>query len=120
LPLVSMTPVANLPLVSLTPVVHLDLQISLRIFEKIWNDPIIIFRGLGEGDSWKKPKAKISWHCHFKSLSKDLQGTGTPDSQVTDLTKRSFIWTDSQDPLKKASLMIRSHIGWHHMMLVVN
>jgi hypothetical protein len=41
----------NLPLVSLTPVVHLDLRISLRIFKKIQNDPTVIFRGLGEGDS---------------------------------------------------------------------
>ncbi len=41
----------NLPPVSLTPVVHLDLRISLRIFEKIQNDPYVIIRGLGEGDS---------------------------------------------------------------------
>ncbi len=41
----------NLPQVSLTPVVHLDLQISLRIFEKIRYDPNVIIRGLGEGDS---------------------------------------------------------------------
>ena len=51
LPPVSLTPVANLPPVSLTPVVHLDLQISPRIFEKIRNDPNVIIRGLGEGDS---------------------------------------------------------------------
>ncbi len=41
----------NLPPVSLTPVVHLDLRISPRIFEKIRNDPNVIIRGLGEGDS---------------------------------------------------------------------
>ncbi len=41
----------NLPPVSLTPVVHLDLQISTRIFKKIRNDPNVIIRGLGEGDS---------------------------------------------------------------------
>jgi hypothetical protein len=58
LPPVSLTPVANLPPVSLTPVVHLDLRISPQIFEKIWNDPNVIIRGLGEGDSWKKPEAK--------------------------------------------------------------
>ena len=40
----------NLPPVSLTPVVHLDLR-SLQIFEKIRNDPNVIIRGLGEGDS---------------------------------------------------------------------
>jgi hypothetical protein len=51
LPPVSLIPVANLPPVSLTPVVHLDLQISLQIFEKIRNDPNVIIRGLGEGDS---------------------------------------------------------------------
>jgi hypothetical protein len=45
----------NLPPVSLTLsltlVVHLDLRISPRIFEKIRNDPNVIIRGLGEGDS---------------------------------------------------------------------
>ncbi len=51
LPPVSLTSVANLPPVSLTPVVHLHLRISPRIFEKIQNDPNVIFRGLGEGDS---------------------------------------------------------------------
>jgi hypothetical protein len=29
------------------------LRISPRIFEKIQNDHIFIFRGLGEDDSWK-------------------------------------------------------------------
>jgi|LakMenE18May11ns_1017337.scaffolds.fasta_scaffold03185_1 hypothetical protein len=51
LPPVSLTPAANLPPVSLTPVVHLDLRISPRIFKKNRNDPNVIFRGLGEGDS---------------------------------------------------------------------
>ncbi len=51
LPPVSLTPVANLPPASLTPVVHLDLRISPRIFEKIRNDPTVIFRALGEGGS---------------------------------------------------------------------
>jgi hypothetical protein len=51
LPPGSLTPVANLPPVSLTPVVHLDLRIYQRIFEKIRNDPNVIIRGLGEGDS---------------------------------------------------------------------
>jgi hypothetical protein len=51
LPSVSLTPVANLPPVLLTPVVHLDLRISPRIFEKIRDDPKVIIRGLGEGDS---------------------------------------------------------------------
>jgi hypothetical protein len=36
---------------NLPPVVHLDLRISPQIFEKILNDPYVIFRGLGEGDS---------------------------------------------------------------------
>jgi hypothetical protein len=58
LPPVLLTPVANLPPVSLTLVVHLDLRISPRIFEKIRNDPNVIIRGLGEGDSLKKPEAK--------------------------------------------------------------
>jgi hypothetical protein len=37
--------------VSWIPVVHFDLSISLRIFEKIRNDPNVIFRGLWEDDS---------------------------------------------------------------------
>ncbi len=41
----------NLPLVLFTPVVHLDLRISPRIFEKNPNDPYVIIRGWGEGDS---------------------------------------------------------------------
>jgi hypothetical protein len=40
---------AILPPELLTPVVHL---------EKIWNNPYIIFRGLGEGASWEKPEVK--------------------------------------------------------------
>jgi hypothetical protein len=48
---VSLTPVANLPPVLLTPVVHLDLRISPRNFEKIRNDPNVIIRGFGKGDS---------------------------------------------------------------------
>ncbi len=43
----------NLPPVSTTPGVHLDLRISPRIFEKIWNDPNVIIRGLGE-KTWSK------------------------------------------------------------------
>jgi hypothetical protein len=37
---------------------HLDLQISPRILKKIWINPNVIFRGLGECDSWKKTEAK--------------------------------------------------------------
>ncbi len=48
----------HLPLVSLTPVANLELQISPRIFEKIQNDPNGIIRGLWETDSRKKPEAK--------------------------------------------------------------
>jgi hypothetical protein len=51
LPPVSLTSAANSPPVSLTPVVHLHLRISRRIFKKIQNNPIVIIRGLGEGDS---------------------------------------------------------------------
>ncbi len=47
----NLPPGANLPPVSLTPVVHLELRISPRMFEKIRNDPNVIIRGLGEGDS---------------------------------------------------------------------
>jgi hypothetical protein len=50
-PTVSLIPVANLSTVTLIPTVHLDLRISSQVFEKIQNDPIVIFRGLGEDDS---------------------------------------------------------------------
>jgi hypothetical protein len=53
------------PSVSLILVVHLDLPLSPQIFENIWNDPKVIFRGLGQDDSWKYLKQKISWHCPF-------------------------------------------------------
>ncbi len=39
---------------------HLDLRISPQIFEKIRNDPKVIFRGLGEDDSRKKTLSKKS------------------------------------------------------------
>jgi len=51
LPAVSLTPVANLIPVPLIPIVHLDLRKCLPIFQKIRNDPSVIFRGLGEDDS---------------------------------------------------------------------
>ncbi len=54
LPPLSLITVANFQLVLLIPVVYLDLRISLHILEKILNDSNIIFRGLGEDDSWKK------------------------------------------------------------------
>jgi hypothetical protein len=41
----------HLPLVSLTPVANLELRISPQIFEKIRKDPNGILRGLGETDS---------------------------------------------------------------------
>jgi hypothetical protein len=33
--------------------VHLDLRIYLRMLEQFWNDSYVIFRSLGEDDSWK-------------------------------------------------------------------
>ncbi len=56
----------HLPPVSLTPVANLEMRISPRIFEKIRNSPKVIIRGLGETDSRKNQKQKISWHCPFK------------------------------------------------------
>ncbi len=49
----------HLPLVSTTPVVHLELQISLQIFEKIWNGPNVILGGLGKLIHEKNQKSKI-------------------------------------------------------------
>ncbi len=57
---VSFTPVTNLPPVLTTPALQVAkfFRLSPQIFEKIWNDPHIIFNGLVEDDSWKKPEAK--------------------------------------------------------------
>ncbi len=57
---------AGLPPMSLIPVANLELRISPRIFEKNRNGPNGILRALGETDSWKNQKQKISWHCPFK------------------------------------------------------
>jgi hypothetical protein len=48
----------HLLLVSTTPVVRFELPISPQIFDKIWNSPNGILRGLGETDSWKKPEVE--------------------------------------------------------------
>ncbi len=45
---------------------HFDLQTSRWIFEEILNGPIVTYRVLGEEDSWKNLKQKISCHCPFK------------------------------------------------------
>jgi hypothetical protein len=50
--------VFHLPLVSLTPVANLELWISPQIFEKIWNGLNEIFWDGGENDSWKEPEEK--------------------------------------------------------------
>jgi hypothetical protein len=62
----SLTPVENLSLVLLIPVMHLELWKSPRILEKIWNDPIVIFRGWGKMIREKNLKQTILWHCPFK------------------------------------------------------
>ncbi len=49
----------NLLPVTLIPVMHLYLRISPWIFEKIQNDPNVIFGGLGEHGSWKKLKKNL-------------------------------------------------------------
>ncbi len=53
----------NLPRVLLIPVVHLDLKIFPQIFRKIWNDPNVIFMGLGEDDS------RRTWNKNLETLS---------------------------------------------------
>jgi hypothetical protein len=60
---------ANLPLELLAPVVHLDLRISPRIFVRIQNGTFEIITSLGEDDSFKNLKRRISWHCPFKLWS---------------------------------------------------
>ncbi len=50
----------KLPPVSLTPGVHLDLRIFSRIFEKIRNNPTVIFRGWRKVIHEKNMKQKVS------------------------------------------------------------
>ncbi len=49
---------SHLPPVLLTRAVHLELRISPQIFEKIWNGPNDIIKGLGETDPYRKPEVK--------------------------------------------------------------
>ncbi len=48
----------QLPPVSMTPVVHFALRIASQIFEKIWNGPNAIFKGLEKTDLWQKPEVE--------------------------------------------------------------
>ncbi len=48
------------PVVSLIRMVHLDLRISPRIFENIWNGLNWILWGWGKTDPWKKTRRKKS------------------------------------------------------------
>ncbi len=62
----------HLPQVSTTPVVHLELQISPRMFKKIWNRPNGILMGLGETDSWKKPEVEYLVTLSLQSSMRKL------------------------------------------------
>ncbi len=95
---------SHLQPVSTTPVVYLELRISPRIFEKIWDSPNGVLRGLGETNSRKKnQKLKISWHCPCK-LHPRLLGrlmkifpTARP---LTDRASSHFLeirWTNCND-----------------------
>ncbi len=59
-------PLNSLSLVLLTPVINIHSRLSLRIFEKILNGPNGIPGGLGDTDSWKNLKSKISCQTPFK------------------------------------------------------
>ncbi len=58
----------HLPPMTTTVVVLLELWISSWIFEKIQNGPYGLLRGLGETDSWRNLKSKISWYCPLARL----------------------------------------------------
>ncbi len=66
---------------------HLDLRISPQIFGKIQNDTNVNFRDLGEDDSWKKLKQKVSLHCPFNcprlSRQTQIQIEDAPNRQYT-------------------------------------
>ncbi len=89
LPPVSLTPVANLSAVLLIPVVHLDLRISPRIFEKIWNGPNGILWDWGKLIHEKNQKQKILWHCPLTRQQKNFKTIST----YTELRKYRY-WLD--------------------------
>ena len=84
LPPVSLIPEANLPPVSLIPVAichrcqqhrwcTLTCEYLREVLKKIRKDPNVIFWGLGEDDSWKKPEAKnlvtLSLNINISNIS---------------------------------------------------
>ncbi len=71
--LVSLTPLNSLLPVSLTPAINIHSRISPRIFEKIQNGPNGILGGLGDTDSGKNLKTKISCQAPFKFLPRGEQ-----------------------------------------------
>ncbi len=87
----SLIPVANLPPVSTLPVelvakfaagvVDIGGKFATGVVDTggaPWNDTSVIFKGLGEDDSWKKNhKQKISWHCPFKAFIQSVEFSHT-------------------------------------------
>ncbi len=79
---------------SLQPVSLIPGQIATapRIVEKIWYDPNVIFRGLGE--TWKnlKQKWKISWHYPFndQNFKKLLRRRALMPQHFTSLEHRRY------------------------------
>jgi hypothetical protein len=61
----------HLPLVSTTLVVHLELQISLRIFEKFETTLMVCLGAWGKLIHEKTLSSKISWHCPFNLLTQE-------------------------------------------------
>ncbi len=82
----------HLPLVSRTPVELLELWISLQIFEKILNGPLLVYLGAwGKPDSWKKPEVKnlvALRHCPFNVWMDTLLAPqkDTPDNYLGHLS----------------------------------
>jgi hypothetical protein len=88
LPSLSLRPVANLPPVSLKLVMHLVLRISPRISEKNLDDPNVIFRGLGKGDSWKK-----TWSKKSRDTVPLIEGSGKMQAARPYLHRASLVYT---------------------------
>jgi hypothetical protein len=81
---VSFTPLNSLSPVSMIPTINTKLQISLRIFVKIWNDLNGRLRGPRGPDSWKNLKPKILCQTSF-NLSVLLLEYCMPD-------KMPYLW----------------------------
>ncbi len=81
------------------------------------NGPNGILRGLGETDSWKKQKSKISWHCPFNICEKSqVSEPGIEKDKTSSLLSRSCSKMNEENkrssfPRRSSSRKIKIEVG---------